>query len=209
MLNRAADAKVKRAALTAIAMLPAESSRALYQQYLHDKDDKLRAAAAEGYARLRIPRTCRARAGVAGRNEDLAAALAGFRAGDAGEDGDQRVQSAAVSDQQSEFGELSWARRFRFWWSWRAMRQCGRRYTRRCRPGPRRKKSGSAACWRVAAISRACAELQKLTRDPDTGGRQGSPESRADAAGEVGWGRPGGLPAMTGDENYFAFFCFC
>jgi HEAT repeat protein len=52
VLNRAKDAKVKRAALTAIAMLPADSSRALYQQYLHDKDDKLRAAAAEGFARL-------------------------------------------------------------------------------------------------------------------------------------------------------------
>jgi HEAT repeat protein len=53
VLNRARDAKVKRAALTAIAMLPAESSRAAYQQYLHDKDDKMRAAAAEGFARLR------------------------------------------------------------------------------------------------------------------------------------------------------------
>jgi HEAT repeat protein len=52
VLNRARDPKVKRAALTAIAMLPAESSRAMYQQYLHDKDDKLRAAAAEGYGRL-------------------------------------------------------------------------------------------------------------------------------------------------------------
>src|SRR4051812_26279868 len=55
VLNRARDAKVKRAALTAIAMLPAESSRALYQQYLGDKDEKLRAAAAEGYARLHTP----------------------------------------------------------------------------------------------------------------------------------------------------------
>jgi HEAT repeat protein len=55
VLNRARDPKVKRAALTAIAMLPAESSRAIYQQYLHDKDDKLRAAAAEGYGRLRQP----------------------------------------------------------------------------------------------------------------------------------------------------------
>jgi HEAT repeat protein len=55
VLNRARDNKVKRAALTAIAMLPVESSRGLYQQYLHDKDDKLRAAAAEGYARLHTP----------------------------------------------------------------------------------------------------------------------------------------------------------
>ena len=51
-LNRTRDAKVRRAALTAIAMLPAESSRSLYSKYLTDKDDKMRAAAAEGFARL-------------------------------------------------------------------------------------------------------------------------------------------------------------
>jgi HEAT repeat protein len=56
VVNRARDAKVKRAALTALAMLPEESSRPVYQQYLNDKDDKLRAAAAEGYARLRNPK---------------------------------------------------------------------------------------------------------------------------------------------------------
>jgi HEAT repeat protein len=55
VLKRARDAKVKRAALTAIAMLPSEKSRDLYAQYLHDKDDRMRAAAAEGYARLRNP----------------------------------------------------------------------------------------------------------------------------------------------------------
>src|ERR1035438_4180325 len=35
--------------------LPSEKSRDLYAQYLHDKDDRMRAAAAEGYARLRHP----------------------------------------------------------------------------------------------------------------------------------------------------------
>lgn len=55
VLNRARDIKVKRAALTAIAMLPVETSRPIYQQYLHDKDEKLRAAAAEGFARLKQP----------------------------------------------------------------------------------------------------------------------------------------------------------
>ena len=54
-LNRTRDTKVRRAALTAIAMLPTESSRSLYERYLTDKDDKLRAAAAEGYGRLRNP----------------------------------------------------------------------------------------------------------------------------------------------------------
>jgi HEAT repeat protein len=52
VLNHARDAKVKREALEAIAMLPDEKSRGLYAQYLHDKDEHLRAAAAEGYGRL-------------------------------------------------------------------------------------------------------------------------------------------------------------
>jgi len=53
VFNHSRDAKVRREALTAIAMLPEPSSRNLYTQYLHDKDDRLRAAAAEGFARLR------------------------------------------------------------------------------------------------------------------------------------------------------------
>jgi HEAT repeat protein len=55
VLNRARDIKVRRAALVSIAMLPSKDSRPLYQQYLSDKDDRLRAAAAEGFARLRDP----------------------------------------------------------------------------------------------------------------------------------------------------------
>jgi HEAT repeat protein len=55
VFQRTRDAKVKREALTAIAMLPEEKSRPVYAQYLHDKDDRLRAAAAEGYGRLRNP----------------------------------------------------------------------------------------------------------------------------------------------------------
>ena len=54
-LNRSRDARVRRAALTSIAMLPGESSRQIYARYLQDKDDKMRAAAAEGYGRLRNP----------------------------------------------------------------------------------------------------------------------------------------------------------
>jgi HEAT repeat protein len=52
VLNRTRDPKVKREALTALAMLPVPQSRALYVQYLNDKDEHLRAAAAEGFARL-------------------------------------------------------------------------------------------------------------------------------------------------------------
>jgi HEAT repeat protein len=55
VLNRAKDAKVRRAALTSLAMLPVEKSRPAYTQYLNDKDDRLRAAAAEGFGRLKNP----------------------------------------------------------------------------------------------------------------------------------------------------------
>ena len=47
--------KAKRAALTAIAMLPDAANRALYESYLRDRDESLRAAAAEGLGRLKNP----------------------------------------------------------------------------------------------------------------------------------------------------------
>jgi len=55
VLNRSKDAKVRRSALGALAMIPDEQSRPLFAQYLKDKDDRMRAAAAEGYARMRNP----------------------------------------------------------------------------------------------------------------------------------------------------------
>jgi len=55
VLNHSRDAKVRRAALTAIAMLPAPGNREIYARYIADKDEKLRAAAAEGFARLKNP----------------------------------------------------------------------------------------------------------------------------------------------------------
>jgi HEAT repeat protein len=55
VMNRAKDAKVRRAALGSLAMMPDEKSRPLFAQYLKDKDDRMRAAAAEGFARLRNP----------------------------------------------------------------------------------------------------------------------------------------------------------
>ncbi len=55
VLNRAKDAKVRRAALTALAMLPSEKARPVYLQYLNDKDDRLRAGAAEGLGRTKNP----------------------------------------------------------------------------------------------------------------------------------------------------------
>ncbi|MDX2152614.1 MAG: HEAT repeat domain-containing protein [Bryobacteraceae bacterium] len=50
--QRARSKKVQRAALGAIAMIPDEENRALYRQYFNDKDAAIRAAAAEGIARL-------------------------------------------------------------------------------------------------------------------------------------------------------------
>ncbi len=52
VLDRTRKDKVRRAALTAVAMLPDESSRSLYARYLKDKDEGMRGAAAEGFARL-------------------------------------------------------------------------------------------------------------------------------------------------------------
>src|SRR6266478_1729731 len=55
VLNRAHSAKIRRGALTAIAMMPDESSRPLLTRFLSDKEDAMRAAAAEGFARLKNP----------------------------------------------------------------------------------------------------------------------------------------------------------
>lgn len=49
----ARNKEVRRAALTAVAMLPDERSRPYYQQHIAGDDPLLRAAAAEGFARLR------------------------------------------------------------------------------------------------------------------------------------------------------------
>jgi len=53
VLNNTRSSKVRRAALTAIARLPDEGSRPIYQKYIGNKDDGLRAASAEGFARLK------------------------------------------------------------------------------------------------------------------------------------------------------------
>ena len=55
VLERTRDAKVKRTALGALGMLGDPRSRDVFARYLRDRDDKLRAAAAEGYARMRAP----------------------------------------------------------------------------------------------------------------------------------------------------------
>ncbi|HUJ24342.1 MAG TPA: HEAT repeat domain-containing protein [Bryobacteraceae bacterium] len=53
VLEHSRNTKVKRAALTSLAMLADERSRAVFTQYLHDKDDGMRAAAGEGFGRLK------------------------------------------------------------------------------------------------------------------------------------------------------------
>lgn len=52
VLQHSRSIKVKRDALTSLAMLPDQQSRGVFGQYLHDKDEGLRAAAAEGFGRL-------------------------------------------------------------------------------------------------------------------------------------------------------------
>src|SRR5260370_15510481 len=47
--------KVKRAALTAMAQMPDEQMHGVYNSYLNNKDEGLREAAAEGFARLKNP----------------------------------------------------------------------------------------------------------------------------------------------------------
>ncbi len=54
-LEHARTLKVRRAALSALAMLGEPSDRAIFQRYLSDKDDALRASAAEGIGRLKDP----------------------------------------------------------------------------------------------------------------------------------------------------------
>jgi HEAT repeat protein len=55
VVENARNNRIRRAALTALAMLPDESNRPTYSKYLADKDEGLRAAAAEGVARLHNP----------------------------------------------------------------------------------------------------------------------------------------------------------
>lgn len=52
VLERSGSTKVQRAALSAIAMMPDPANRPLYSTYFNAPDDGLRAASAEGYARL-------------------------------------------------------------------------------------------------------------------------------------------------------------
>ena len=55
LLNDSHDDRVRRAALTSLAMLPSEQNRPIYARFLNDKDEKMRSAAAEGFGRLRQP----------------------------------------------------------------------------------------------------------------------------------------------------------
>jgi HEAT repeat protein len=54
-LQHAKNAKVKRAALTALAMLGTPADHAIFLGYLSDKDDNLRSAASEGLGRIKNP----------------------------------------------------------------------------------------------------------------------------------------------------------
>lgn len=55
VFNATRSPKVKRAALMALARMPSAESRPILQQYLRDKDPRVRGAAAEGVGRMRNP----------------------------------------------------------------------------------------------------------------------------------------------------------
>jgi HEAT repeat protein len=55
VLDRSKSMKVKRAALTALAQMPDQQLHSVYTSYLNNKDEGLREAAAEGFARLKDP----------------------------------------------------------------------------------------------------------------------------------------------------------
>lgn len=55
VFNETRNAKVKRAALMALARMPSVESRPILAQYLRDKDPRTRGAAAEGLGRMRNP----------------------------------------------------------------------------------------------------------------------------------------------------------
>ena len=55
LLDRSRNTKVKRASLTAMAQMPDEQLHGVFGAYLANKDDGLREAAAEGFARLKNP----------------------------------------------------------------------------------------------------------------------------------------------------------
>jgi HEAT repeat protein len=55
VLQRTKSPKVKRAALTALAMLGTSADHAIFLSYLSDKDDNMRSAASEGLGRIKNP----------------------------------------------------------------------------------------------------------------------------------------------------------
>jgi HEAT repeat protein len=55
VLQRTKSSKVKRAALTALAMLGTAADHAIFLSYLSDKDDNMRSAASEGLGRIKNP----------------------------------------------------------------------------------------------------------------------------------------------------------
>jgi len=89
-LQNARTVRVRRAALGALAMLEAPVDRTIFQTYLQDKDDLVRAAAAEGLGRLKNPAdkalVQQAFTSERGMNPRLSAAFASVAMGELGTD---------------------------------------------------------------------------------------------------------------------------
>jgi len=79
VLGRTSSRRVRRAALSAIAMLPDESNRAVLLNYLNDRDAQLRAAAYEGLGRIKNPSDLPAlKKAFEGESDNLARLSAAF-----------------------------------------------------------------------------------------------------------------------------------
>ena len=149
---------MKRAALLAMARMPAETSRGLFTQYLSNKDEKLRGAAAEGFgAAAAIRQTCPLIEKAWQDEEKTSPRLSlAFAQVMLGKTEVSEFSPLQYSHQHAEFkasykGEaqpllVELARDARVRKSL---------YTARCAAAPRTKKSGCAGCWRSAATRRA------------------------------------------------------
>ena len=149
VLDHSRNIKVKRAALTSLAMLGEEKSRPVFTRYLHDKDDGLRASAAEGFARLKNPADLPdVGKGVSGRRQDAAATGPGVRRKSCSAKPRSRNSARSSCSSTPSTPWLTAAWRTRTWSRWRAIRRCGRRYITPSKSELRMKKCIWRECWR-------------------------------------------------------------
>ena len=105
--DRARNVKVKRSALAALAMIPVEANRETYLKHFNDKDDALRASAAEGLGRLKNPADLPMIEKVfEEESEDERQARTGIRDGGSGQARYVGVRSRTLSGEHPELGKI-------------------------------------------------------------------------------------------------------